>query len=153
MAPLPTHSTENAMLDSTLASIRSMRDRTGAADTGLVLGRALVAALFIVSGIHKATDFTSMAGWMAGEGLPLAPLALAATIALEVAGGLALAWGIAVRATAWVLAGFVVAATLVFHAFWSVPTEQFADQLTHFLKNAAIVGALLLAAGPARRAA
>jgi putative oxidoreductase len=141
------------MLDSTLASIRSTSHRASASDTDLVLGRVLVAVLFVASGIHKATDFASVAGWMAAEGLPFAPLALAATIILEIAGGLALACGVAVRATAWVLTAFVVAATLLFHAFWAVPTEQFADQLAHFLKNAAIVGALMLAARQARRTA
>jgi putative oxidoreductase len=116
------------------------------------LARVLIALLFIVSGLQKAFGFEGVAGWMAGEGVPLAPLALAATIAVEIVAGAALLLGFAQRIAAWLLAGFVVAATLVFHAFWSVPAEQFADQLTHFLKNAAIVGGLLMLARVQHRA-
>lgn len=108
--------------------------------------RSLIALLFIVSGIQKAVTFEAVVGWMASEGVPLAPLALAATLAIELVSGAALLFGLGQRLAAWVLAGFVVAATLAFHAFWLVPAEQFADQLTHFLKNGAIVGGLLLIA-------
>ena len=141
------------MLDSTPASFRPAPPRAGATPAGQVTGRALIALLFIVSGLQKATDFAAVAEWMASEGLPFASLALAATIVLEIVGGLALAVGVAVRPAAWTLGVFVVAASVVFHAFWSVPAEQLADQLSHFLKNAAILGGLLLVAGQAGRAA
>lgn len=119
--------------------------------TPLALGRALIALLFVVSGLQKAWAFGDVAGWMASLGLPFAPYALAATIALEVSGGLALLAGWRARPIAALLAAFVVAATLVSHAFWAVPAEQFADQLTHFLKNLAIIGGLVLVALPAPR--
>lgn len=118
---------------------------------GVPLARALIALLFIVSGIQKAVGFGSVAGWMASEGIPFAEWALLATLLIEIVGGAALLSGSRQRVAAWLLAAFVVAATLVFHAFWAVPADQFADQLTHFLKNAAIVGGLLLLARGAPR--
>ena len=41
-------------------------------------------------------------------------------------------------------AGVSVPVTLVFHAFWSADAATFNDQLTAFLKNAAIFGGMLL---------
>jgi putative oxidoreductase len=45
------------------------------------------------------------------------------------------------------LALFLIGATLTAHAFWRSPTSQRDRQLANFLKNAAMVGGLLLAAG------
>ena len=39
---------------------------------------------------------------------------------------------------------FTVAATLIFHAYWSVPADQVTNQQNEFAKNLAIVGGLLL---------
>lgn len=111
-----------------------------------VLGRVLLALLFVVSGVQKVFAFDGVAAWMSGAGLPFASAALVLTIVLEVAGGLAFALGLRARFLAWTLAAFVVAASIVFHAFWSVPADQFGDQLTHFLKNLAIAGGLMLVA-------
>ncbi len=115
------------------------------------LGRVLLALLFVVSGVQKVLGFDGVAAWMGSLGLPYASTALGLTIALEVVGGLALALGFRARLLAWALVAFVVVASVVFHAFWSAPAEQFSDQLTHFLKNLAIVGGLILIAGRERR--
>jgi putative oxidoreductase len=72
------------------------------------------------------------------------------TIAIEVGGGLLLILGKQTRWAALALAAFVVPVTLVFHAFWSADAASFQDQLTHFLKNVAIFGGLLLLTGPTR---
>ncbi len=115
-------------------------------------GRILLAVLFVASGVQKIFAFDSVAAWMSSAGLPFASAALVLTIVLEVAGGLAFALGLGARLLAWTLAAFVVVASIVFHAFWSVPADQFGDQLTHFLKNLAIAGGLLMvvACGPGR---
>lgn len=109
-------------------------------------GRILLANLFVVSGVQKIFAFEGVAAWMSSVGMPFASAALVLTIALEVAGGLAFAIGLRARLLAWTLAAFVAVASVVFHAFWSVPSEQFGDQLTHFLKNLAIAGGLVLVA-------
>ena len=107
-------------------------------------GRALVGALFVVSGIGKILGFAGVAGWMAGMGLPFASLLLAATIALEVGGGLALVTGFQARWASLGLALFLVPVTLIFHAFWGAGAAEFQNQLNHFLKNVAILGAMLV---------
>jgi len=44
---------------------------------------------------------------------------------------------------AWLLIAFTVIATFMAHRFWQMDAAQYANQLNHFLKNAAIVGGLL----------
>ena len=45
------------------------------------------------------------------------------------------------------LAAFLIPATLTAHAFWKAPEEKRDMQLANFLRNAAIVGGLVMAAG------
>lgn len=116
------------------------------------LARASLGAIFFVLGLTKIFGFAGVAGWMASSGVPFAKLLLVVTIIIEVGGGLLLIIGKQTRWAALTLAAFVVPVTLVFHAFWSADAASFQDQLTHFLKNLAIFGGLLLLAGPAREA-
>ena len=115
------------------------------------LARVSLGAIFFILGITKILGFTGVAGWMASSGVPFAKLLLVVTIAIEVGGGLLLIIGKQTRWAALALAAFVVPVTLVFHAFWNADAASFQDQLTHFLKNLAIFGGLLLLAGPQRQ--
>lgn len=108
------------------------------------VGRALLGVLFFVSAITKAMAFSYVSGWIASAGLPVPDLVLVATIAIELIGGLMLITGFKARWAALGLAIFLVPVTLVFHAFWSADAATFNDQLTAFLKNAAIFGGMLL---------
>jgi putative oxidoreductase len=110
----------------------------------LAIGRALLGALFFVSAITKIGAFGYVSGWIASSGLPLPDLVLVATIAIELIGGAMLITGWHARWAALGLAIFLVPVTLVFHAFWSADAAHFNDQLTAFLKNAAIFGGMLL---------
>ncbi len=114
------------------------------------LGRALVGVLFLVSGALKIGKFAGIAGSLASKGLPASELLTVLTIALEIAGGLALIVGWRTKEAALALAFFCIPATLLYHAFWSVDAAAFGNQLNHFLKNLAILGALVMIAFPAR---
>jgi putative oxidoreductase len=106
-------------------------------------GRALVGVLFVVSGIGKVLGFAGVAAWMNGAGIPAAGLLLVLTILLEIGGGLALASGFQARIAALALALFLLPVTLIFHGFWHADAAEFQNQLNHFLKNVAILGAML----------
>ena len=108
------------------------------------IGRALLGVLFFVSAITKVLGFAYVSGWIASSGLPFPDLVLVATIAIELIGGAMLITGIRAQWAALGLAIFLVPVTLVFHAFWSADATSFNDQLTAFLKNAAILGGMLL---------
>lgn len=109
--------------------------------TGVIqlLGRVMLALIFILAGIGKIQDPSGTAGYMQSMGVP--GILLWPTIALEVLGGLALAAGYKTRLAAFALAGFSVLAAALFHA-------NFADkmQMIMFLKDIAMAGGLLLLA-------
>ena len=110
--------------------------------SSLMLGRTLMGALFLVSGLAKIGRFAGVAGFMASKGLPVADVLLVATIALEVVGGLALIVGWRVRYVALALMVFTGLAAMIFHAFWAAEDAVYQNQLNHFLKNIAIMGGL-----------
>jgi putative oxidoreductase len=111
-----------------------------------LVGRALLAAIFLLSGFGKlGTGYERTQGYMEAMGVPggLLPLVILA----ELAGGLAVLGGFLTRWAAWGLAVFTLASALLFHAEFS---DQ--NQMIHFMKNLAVAGGLLLLAthGPGR---
>lgn len=116
---------------------------------GPVAGRILIAPLFLLSGFHKVTGFPAAAGTLAQAGLPFPEVLLVGAIVFELGGGLMVLLGWHARWGALLLALFTIAATLVFHNFWSVEAAQYRGQLNHFMKNLAILGGLayVMAAG------
>lgn len=110
---------------------------------GPLAGRILLAAIFVLSGVGKIPGFDGTVGHIAARGLPLPQLAAVATIAIELGGGLMLAVGWKARTAAAALFAFTALASLVFHPFWGMPSEQAELQRIMFLKNLAIMGGLL----------
>lgn len=102
------------------------------------LGRLLIAAIFVFSGIGKIATPAATQAYIAAMGLPLPPLAYAISIAVEVGGGLLLIAGFQTRAVAAMLAVFSLLTALAFHHAWADP-----NQLIHFLKNVSMAGGLL----------
>jgi len=112
----------------------------------LVLGRVLLSVIFILSGLGKVPHFHDVAGMMASKGIPLASVALAITLLIEIGGGLMVLTGYKANYAALVIALWLIPVTLIFHHFWGIPAEQQQDQMIHFLKNVAIMGGLLILA-------
>jgi putative oxidoreductase len=121
-------------------------------DGAVLLGRVLLAVLFIWSGAGKLMGFGGAAGAIASKGLPLPQVLAALTILIELGGGLALAFGWKARWAAVLLALFVVIITPIFHNFWASPPAQVMSQQINFFKNVSILGGMLVvyAFGPGR---
>ena len=102
-----------------------------------VLGRILLALIFVVSGIQKVIDPTGPAAMLEGVGLPT-NLALPTGI-FELVAGLLLAIGLMSRLVAALLFVFVALTTVLFHNQVTDPM-----QATQALKNLAIMGGLLM---------
>ena len=112
----------------------------------LLVGRILLAAIFLIAGVRKIMAFAGTVGYFTKLGFP-APEAMAVlAILVEVGGGALLILGWQTRRIAWLMITFVVIATFMAHRFWQFDAAQYANQMNHFLKNAAIVGGLLYAA-------
>jgi len=111
-----------------------------------LVGRLLLALLFLPAGISKIGGFAGTAGYIASKGLPLPEAGAAIAILVEVLGGLALIAGFGTRLAALVLALFTLVATFIFHNYWGVPADQAFVQQLMFNKNIAVVGGLLVLA-------
>src|SRR3972149_4233195 len=89
-----------------------------------LVGRILIAIIFIKAGWGKIGGWEGTAGYRAAKGLPMVPLLLAATIALELGGGMLLAIGWKARWVALLFFLWLIPTTLIFHAFWGIDAAQ-----------------------------
>jgi putative oxidoreductase len=101
-----------------------------------LIGRIMLALIFIISGAMKLTDLPGTGTYMAGVGLP-AELALPAAL-LEIVGGLMIVFGVFTRLTALVFAAFCLLTALLFHRETADPI-----QAAMAFKNIAIAGGFL----------
>lgn len=109
-----------------------------------LIGRILLAGMFVLSGFGKLTNLAGTAGYIASSGLP-APMVLAVLAGLfELLAGLAVVVGFRTRWVGLVLAAFTVFVSFVFHAYWSAPAEQQMVTQLLFMKNISVAGGLLL---------
>ncbi|MCX7544896.1 DoxX family protein [Marinicella gelatinilytica] len=106
-------------------------------DLSAPIGRIFLAAIFIMSGLGKITNYAGTQGYMDAMGVPGVMLPL--VIILEVLGGIAIVVGFKARFVAFLMAGFSVVSAILFHADFGDQT-----QLNMFMKNIAIAGGFLL---------
>nr|WP_280519624.1 DoxX family protein [Cupriavidus pauculus] len=102
------------------------------------VGRILMAAIFLVSGIGKLAAPAATMGYIASVGLPAPALGLIGALILELAGAALLAAGYKTRLVALLLAGYAAVTALIFHHALGDQNQMF-----HFLKNLAMAGGLL----------
>lgn len=123
-----------------------------ASDVAALIGRVLIAYLFVPSGFAKLMGFAGTVGYIASKGVPLPEVCAALAVAAELGLGLLLLVGFQARWAALGLAIFTAVITPIFHGYWAVPEAQMAMQKLQFTKNLAIVGGLLAfyAFGPGR---
>ena len=112
-----------------------------------LLGRILVAVLFLRSGFGKIVGFSTVAAGMTKKGIPFAELLLVGAIAFEIAGGLMVLFGWKARWGALLLILFTIPVTFLYHDFWNFEGQQYGRQLTQFVKNLSILGALFFVMG------
>jgi len=111
-----------------------------------LLGRILVAIPFLWLGIMKIEQYHFYAGMLAAMKVPKPSIALVIVIIIEVLGGLCLVIGWKTRLWAWLMFLYLIPVTLTAHNYWTYSGAARVDEMIHFLKNLAILGALLLIA-------
>lgn len=104
----------------------------------LLLGRALLVALFLFSGIGKLMAPEATISYIAASGAPFPSLAYGIALIVELGLATALLLGYRVRPVALLMAAFTLMTALLFH-------NHFGDkgQMINFLKNLAITGGFL----------
>jgi putative oxidoreductase len=107
---------------------------------GPLVGRVLLALIFILASINKITGFDGTVGYIEAYGLPMAQVAAIIAIVVELGGGIMIVVGWKARWASAALFIFVLIASVVFHAFWAVEADQVQLQNIMFMKNIAIMG-------------
>ncbi len=105
-------------------------------DMALLVGRVLLALMFVMAGWSKIGGYAGTQGYMEAMGVPGFMLPL--VILLELGGGLAVVLGLFTRSIAVLLAGFTLMAAFIFHY---QPAEQM--QMLMFMKNVSVAGGFL----------
>ena len=108
-------------------------------DPALLLGRILIAAIFIGSGYSKITGYAGMSQYIASLGVPGALLPL--IILWELGGGIAILLGLFTRPVAASLAVYCVATAVLVHYH---PADQM--QMINFMKNLTMTGGFIYVA-------
>jgi putative oxidoreductase len=121
-------------------------------DALALVGRILLALIFVQSGSQKLMAFSGVAAGIAGKGLPMPEVLAVLTVVIEVGAGLLLIVGWKARWAAFLLFLFIIPVSLVYHNFWAMDAAQAAMNKIQFMKNVSIMGGMLVtvAFGPGR---
>ncbi len=115
-----------------------MQNATNTSSSFPLIGRLMMAAIFLISGLGKIAAPAMTIGYIGAMGLPFPTLGFLLAVAVEVGGGVLLVLGFQTRIVALVLAVFSVVTGVVFH---HAIGDQ--NQLFNLLKNIAMAGGLL----------
>jgi putative oxidoreductase len=111
-----------------------------------LLGRLLMVYIFATSGIAKVFSWQGNIQYMSTRHLPMIPVLLAIAAIIELVGSICLITGYQARAAAFVMFLYTMALTVIFHNYWAASGNLAGIQETHFRKNLAIAGGLLVLA-------
>jgi putative oxidoreductase len=109
----------------------------------LLAGRLSLAAVFLVSGIHKAFWYQKAVDEFTSDGVPLISISLPGTIVLHIGGAVCLILGFWSELAALCLALHTLAATYMVHGFWRFEGIDRLIRSRVFLANLGVVGGLL----------
>lgn len=113
-------------------------------DLVLLVGRCLIASLFLQSGITKSLNTPVALDEIKSFGLPRSPLLLAPALLVQLLGGLGLLLGVLTFWCAGALLAFIVPTTLLAHGFWRYTGAERAHHFTGFFQNLTMSGGLVL---------
>lgn len=110
-----------------------------------LIGRIIVGAYYIVSGIRHFTSLNMTAGYAASKGVPAPKLAVAGSGALIVIGGLSILLGYQPVIGVAAVCLFLLGVSPMMHNFWAVqdPMQKMAEMI-NFTKNMALLGSALM---------
>jgi putative oxidoreductase len=112
------------------------------------VGRLLLSAIFLTSAImNKIPNFNSTVDTMQKQGVPLPRFALIGAIVFLIVGSISVIIGLKARIGALLLFVFLLLATYYFHDFWTMEGDAQQEQTIQFMKNLALMGAMLFIIG------
>lgn len=111
-----------------------------------LVGRILLALMFVFAGYSKIGAFAGTVGFMEAKGVPAAPVLAVLTIILELGGGLALVFGFCTRSVALAIGLFTILVSFIFHNFWAMPEAEQMTNYLMFMKNISVAGGMFMLA-------
>ena len=116
------------------------------------IGRLLIVYIFATSGLAKMVGWSGNVQYMSTRHLPLIPVLLAIAMLIEIVGSICLVTGLYARTAAFIMFLYLTSVTVLFHNYWAFSGMLAGTQETHFRKNLAIMGGLLMIAaqGPGK---
>ena len=109
-----------------------------------LVARMCMAAVFLISGVHKTLWYSKAIEEFKVASVPLIPVTLPVTIALHVVASVCILGGVYVAEAALSLAVFTVVATIWVFPFWRHSGAERLDQSRIALANLGLAGGLLL---------
>jgi putative oxidoreductase len=124
-------------------------------DIAALVGRILLALIFVLSGLNKVINMSGTAGYMAQAGISasLVHPGLYLSIAVELGCGLLVMAGLQARLAALIIFLWLIPVTLIFHvAGYNQAVQQHqamvaVTQQIMYMKNISMMGGLLLVIG------
>ncbi|HET9401474.1 MAG TPA: DoxX family protein [Candidatus Acidoferrales bacterium] len=113
---------------------------------GPLIGRLLIVYIYLTSGIAKVMDWSGNIAYVRTRHLPMTPVLLGIAMVIELGGSLCLIAGFRARIAAFIMFLYTTVMTILFHNYWAFSGMQRGSQETHFRKNLAIMGGLLILA-------
>jgi putative oxidoreductase len=111
----------------------------------VLLGRALYAAIFVMSGPNHFS--AGAIGFAVSKGVPMASIAVPLSGVIALVGGLSILLGYKSKYGAWLIVLFLVPVSFMMHNFWTYADPmQMQMQMAMFMKNMSMLGAALLIA-------
>lgn len=113
-----------------------------------LIGRALLGGFFLYNGINHFQQLEGMAQYAKAKGVPVPKAAVAASGALLLVGGASLITGIKPKLGTAAIMGFLLGVSPSIHDFWKQEDpQQRQNEMIHFAKNMALLGATLALSG------
>ena len=85
-----------------------------------LVGRCMIAALFVLSGVNKLQNWDSTTLYMAEHGVSMIQPLLALSVVIELGAGFGLVIGFRTRLMALILFVFTLAVSFQLHDFWTI---------------------------------
>ena len=110
----------------------------------LLIGRVLLALLFLIFGLQKLFNYSGTLQYMIHVGAPFPTLAAPIAVVMETIVPVAIILGAATRPLALLLALYTVGTAVIGHHYWTMTGMARFENEINFYKNISIIGGLFL---------
>lgn len=114
-----------------------------------LIGRIIFGGYFLYNAYNHIVGHKNLEGYAASKGVPMPKVAVIGSGVLLLVGGLGIILAMWVKIALICLVVFMIGVTPVMHAFWKAtdPMHKMNERIA-FMKNMAILGALLMMLAP-----